>query len=104
MAAPNRAEILRRAREAFRDHGRGFVVVIEGRDEPHYGFVDELQKTLADEEDAVEIVKAAGEAVAAYDPETEAVITDERTEGIIVVIVGPTQTRLVGDLFWTKPI
>jgi hypothetical protein len=100
MPRPDRAEILRRAKDTFREHGRGFVVVVEGRDEPHYGFPDELQHALADEEEAVGIVKAAAGAVAAYDPQREAVVIDERAEGIFVVIVGPVQTRVIGELFW----
>jgi hypothetical protein len=52
VPSPDRAEILRRAKEAFREHGRGFVVVVEDREEPHYGFLDELQKLLGDEPDA----------------------------------------------------
>ena len=102
MPAPNRAEILRRAREAFREHGRGFVVVVEGRGEPHYGFVDELQKALTDDEDDADFLKAAGEAVAAYDPQTEAVVIDERAEGIFIVIVGPADTRVIGEFFLSK--
>ena len=102
MPAPNRAELLRRAREAFLEQGRGFVVVVEGRDEPHYGFIDELQKALTDDEDDADFLKAAAEAVAAYDPETEAVVIDERAEGIFIVIVGSTETRVIGEFFGTK--
>jgi len=69
---------------------------------PHYGFLDELQKSLADQDEAAGIVKAAEEAVAAYDPETEAVVIDERSEGTFVVIVGAAETRVVGEFFWTK--
>lgn len=49
MPAPNRTAILRRARIAFRDHGRGFVVVLDDRQEPHYGFLSELEKRLEDD-------------------------------------------------------
>ena len=102
MPAPSRAEILRRAREAFPEDRRGFVVVVEGRDEPHYGFVDELQKALTDDEDDADFLTAAAEAVAAYDPETEAVVIDEQSERIFVVIVGPEETRVIGESFWSK--
>ena len=103
MPAPNRAETLRRTKGVSREARRGFVVVIEGRDEPHYGFVDELQKALANEAEAARIVKAAEEAVAAYDPEKEAVVIDERAEGIFVLIRSEIETRVAGEFFWTKP-
>jgi len=102
MPAPNRAEIPRRARDAFHTDGLGFIVVVERRYERHYGFLDELERALTSEEEAVKIVKAAKEAVAAYDPETEAVVIDERAKGIFVVIVGATETRVVGEFCWVK--
>ena len=87
---------------AFLEHGRGFVVVVEGRDEPHYGFVDELERAIADEVEGAGILKAAKEAVTSYDRDTEAVVIDERAEGIFVVIVGPKETRVIGEFFGTK--
>ena len=69
MAAPDRAEILRRARDAFREHGRGFAVVIEGRDEPRYGFLDELRENLVEEPEADTLVEATQFALKVCVPE-----------------------------------
>jgi len=48
------------------------------------------------------ILKAAAEAVNAYDPEREAVVIDERAEGIVVLILGETEARVVGVFFWSS--
>jgi hypothetical protein len=101
MPHPDRKGLLRRAAEASKKHGRG-ILVIEGRDVPHYGFLDELQRSLADEAEATTILMAAEEAVNFYDPTTEAVVIDERTEGIFVLIVGAAETRVVGEVFRTR--
>lgn len=99
MPAPNRAEILRRAREAYLDHGRGFVIIFEDREEPHYGFLDELQTSLADEEEAAGIVRAAEDAVAAYDPEKEAVSGTRRLDRAAVADapMGRRELLLTGE-------
>lgn len=102
MPAPDRAEILGGVKEAVHEYGRRHVVLLDNRDQPHYGFPDELQRVLVIEEEAAGIVKAAAEAVAAYDPQREAVVIDERAEGIFVVIGGPAETRVFSELFGTK--
>jgi hypothetical protein len=56
MPTPDRAEILRRVKEAFLEHGRGFVVVANDREEPHYGFLGDLRERLVDEPDAATLI------------------------------------------------
>ena len=103
MPAPERAEILRRVREAFLEHGRGFVIIFEDREEPRYGLFDDLRTSLPDEAEAATILMAVEKAVVAYDSKTEAVVIDERAEGIFVLIRSEIETRVAGEFFWTKP-
>jgi hypothetical protein len=56
MSSPSRAEILHRAKEAFRKHGPGFVVVVEDREEPHYGVLPEVEERLEDDPDAKTLI------------------------------------------------
>jgi hypothetical protein len=102
MPAPDRAEILRRAKDAFREHGPGFVVVVEDREEPHYGFLDELQKLLGDEPETRELISATESALMLYRPDEEAVVINSRGEGIYVLIVGPDRTQTLGEILWAK--
>jgi hypothetical protein len=74
MPAPDRAEILRRAKDAFRKHARGFVVVLDDRGELHYGFLPELEERLGNHSDARTLIHAAIIAVEIYDPDREAVV------------------------------
>jgi len=76
---------------------------MEGRDVPHYGFLDELRLSLSGEPDAATILKATGAAVNSYNPESEAVVFDERAEGVVILIVGAAETRVVAESYWTKP-
>jgi sugar/nucleoside kinase (ribokinase family) len=103
MSSPNRAEILRRAKEAFREHGRGFVVVLDERREPHYGFLDEPRSLLADEPDAEGHLSVTDSALSLYRPEEEAVVIDSRAEGIYVLIAGEDRSQTPGEIPWTKP-
>lgn len=102
MPAPDRTEILRRAKEAFREHGRGFVVVVEDREEPHYGLLDELRENPAEEPEADTLIEATEFALRAYVPEAEAVVIDSRPEGIFVVIISSFATWPVGEILWGK--
>lgn len=97
MPPPDRTEILRRGKEAFREHGRGFVVVHDGREERHYGLLEELEENLAEESDARGLLIVARKAVEEYDPEREAVLIDSRPEGIYVLIVGEKGSRTLGE-------
>jgi len=102
MPAPDRAKILRRAKEAFREHGRGFVVCLDDRDEPHYGFLPKLKERLRDEPDAKTLPAAAFVAVEQYHPDREAVVIDSRPEGIYVMVVWDGGTWMVSEIAWGK--
>ncbi|MGE5346340.1 MAG: hypothetical protein ACM3JH_10320 [Acidithiobacillales bacterium] len=98
MASSDRAELLRRARDACRAHGRGFIVAHEGREERHCGLLEELEENLAEESDARGLLIVARKAVEEYDPEREAVLIDSRPDGICVLIVGEKGSRALGTL------
>ncbi len=103
MPAPDRAEILRRAKEAFHEHGRGFVVVLDDREESHYGFLPELKERLGDEPEAEGLISITESVLSLYRPECEAVVIDSRPEGIYVLIVSEDWTQTFGEILWTKP-
>jgi hypothetical protein len=97
MPPPDRTDLLRRARDAYRAHGRGFFVAHDGREERHYGLLEELEENLAEESDARGLLVVARKAVEGYDPEREAVLIDSRPEGIYVLIVGEEGSRTLGE-------
>lgn len=101
MPAPDRAEIPRRAKDAYREHGRGFVVV-DDREEPHCGLLPELEELLEDEPGAETLVASLVLALRIYVPEREAVLVDSRPEGIDVKIVSETETLVIGGITWLK--
>ncbi len=103
MPSPNRAEILRRAKEVFCEHGRGFVVVLDDREETHYGFLPELEERLGDDPDARGLLSVTESALGLYRLEAEAVVIDSRREGIYVLIVGEDRSQTFGEILWTKP-
>jgi hypothetical protein len=100
MSAPTRPELLRRARDAYHAHGRGFTIAHEGREEAHYGLPEELDDALAEESDASGLVAVARTAIEEYDPEREAVLIDSRSDGILVTIVGENGPRTLGRFRW----
>ncbi len=99
---PDRPELLRRAREAYREHGRGFVIMHDGREEGYYGLGAELEESLAEECDSRGLLEVARRAIEGYDPEREAVLIDSRPEGIYVLIVGEKGSRTLGEFLWGK--
>ncbi len=102
MPAVDRAEIMRRAKDAFREHGRGFVVVMEDREEPHYGFLPELEELLEGEPEAKTLLDAAFVALELYQPDREAVVIDSRPEGIYVMVVWASGVWTVGEIVWSR--
>ena len=58
-----------------------------------------LRASLSDVPEAGTILTAAEEAANSFNPKTDAVVIDERSEGIFVVIVGPKETRVIGEFF-----
>lgn len=87
---------------AFREDGRGSVVMLDYREEPHYGFLPELEERLGDEPDAKRLLSATVQVLDGYNPENEAVVIDSRPEGIFVLIVSDGGTRMVGEILFEK--
>ncbi len=98
----DRTGLLRRADEAYRERGRGFLVAHDDRVEPHYGLAEELEENLAEESDSRALLAVAHKAIEEYDPEREAVLIDSRPEGIYVLIVGERGSRTLGEFLWVK--
>ena len=102
MPVLDRDEIIQRAKDAFREHGRGFVVLLDDREEPHYGFLPEFQELLEAEPDAKDLIDAVRIALETYIPEHEAVVVDSRPEGIDVMVLWLGRTWTVGGIVWSK--
>jgi len=109
MPSPDRAEILRRAREAVLEHGRSFVVVLGDRDELRDGLLPELEERLGEERDAETLIDSEGIAVESLRPERETVGDDAltRENGPLSVVQNPgsstppvVATRLMMSARW----
>ncbi len=98
MSSPDRTEILRRAKEAFLKHGRGFLILMADRDDPHYSFQSEIEAGLRDDPDAKGLLAWIGLALETYRPETEAVVVEERPDGLNVLVIREGGTTIVGGL------
>jgi hypothetical protein len=101
MPTPGRSEILRLAKDAFRYHGCGFVVLLHDREEPHYGFLPELEELLEDEPEAKDLINSIAVAPETYFPEHEAVVAEARPEGIDVMVLWRGGTWVVGGIVWS---
>lgn len=89
------------ARTAFRSHGRGLVVFLDGRDWPHYSTLEELRESLAFEPEAGALIAASAHALDVYDPKAEAVVVTSRDKGVYVVIVRAEGVETVGGLIYS---
>jgi len=102
MPLLDRREIVNLAKEAFREHGRGFVLMLDDREKPRYGFQPELEKKLGDAPDAKALIESAVLAVESYDPEREAVVIDSRPDGVFAMVIWKHGTRIVGKRLFKK--
>jgi hypothetical protein len=102
MPPPDRVEILRQAKEAYREHGRGFVVVMQDdREEPHCGSPSELEESLGDDPDAKTLIDATAVAVDTYGPARQAVVINARPKGIDVMVIWSGGVSTVGEILWS---
>lgn len=102
MPSLDRHEIVKLAKEAFREGGRGFVSMLDDREKPHYGFLPELKEKLGAEPDAKALIESAVIAVESYDPEREAVVIDSRPDGVFAMVIWKRGTRIVGKILFEK--
>ena len=98
MPALDREEILQRAKDAFVEAGRGFVVLMYDRDEPRYGFLSELEELLGDYPESKRLLDSIAAALETYLPESEAVLVDFRGEAIFISIIRDSGSELVGEV------
>ena len=98
MSHPDRRELLRRAGEAYREFGHGVLLLMEGREEPLYAFREELEERLGDEPDAKRLLDWIFVALTTFRPPEEAVVLDDRPDGIYVLVIREAGTCLVGSL------
>ncbi len=93
-------ELLRLARHAFRENGRGFVLQLDDQEPLRYAFPSELVENLESEPDATSLIDSVHAAVEKYNPETEDVLMDFRGETILISIIRDTGSELVGEILF----
>jgi hypothetical protein len=99
-----RGEVIRAsAREGFRIAGRGVLVMFDDEDLERYSTVEDLREVLAKAPELEGLVQVAEEAVAAYDPEREAVVLESRYEAVSVILVRETEVVTLGTLAFVEP-
>jgi hypothetical protein len=91
------------AREGFLTAGRGVVVTFDDQDEVRYSTIEDLRGALADAPELEGSLGVAGDAVASYDAEREAVILESRYEAASVILVRETEVGTLGTLAFVEP-
>ena len=71
---------------------------MEGQEEPLYAFREELEERLGDEPDAKRLLDWIFVALTTFHPPEEAVVLDDRPDGIYVLVIREVGTCLVGSL------
>lgn len=89
--------------DGFRFTGRGVVVTFDNGDEVRYSTIENLRGALTDAPELEGLLGVAGNAVASYDPETEAVVIDSRHEGISLYVVRADGVETLGTLAFVAP-
>ena len=98
-----RAVLRARAREGFRTAGRGVVVTFDDQDEVRYSTIEDLRGALADAPELEGLLGVAGDAVASYDAEREAVILESCYDGVSVHLVRAGEVITLGTLAFVDP-
>lgn len=88
------------ARDAFRENGRGFVLLLDDQEPLRYAFPSELVENLQSEPDARRLIETVHGAVEKYVPETEAVLVDFRGEAILVSIIRDAGSEMIGEILF----
>ncbi len=88
MPHPLRLELLRRALEGYRRHGRGYLVLRHDRNTVSYSTEGELEEILAEDETAAEgLLQTTVDTVASYVPGPEAVVVNATPEGVFLLLI-----------------
>jgi hypothetical protein len=100
---PLRLELLRRALEGYRQHGRGYLVLRHDRNTLSYSTAGELEQLLADDEAASdELLRLAADTIASYVPGPEAVVVNATPEGVFLLQISATDVAGVGEIIFSK--
>ena len=70
----------------------------EGQEVPLYVFREELEERLGDEPDAKRLLDWVSIALATFRPPDEAIVLEDRTDGIYVLVIRDVGACLVGSL------
>jgi len=98
---PLRLELLRRAREGFREKGRGYIVLRHDRNTLSYSTSGELEELLGEGEPGSEgLLQMAADTVASYDPEPQAVVVNATPEGVFLLQVSAHHVVGVGEIIY----
>ena len=103
MAHPLRLELLRRALEGFRQHGRGYIVLRHDRNTLSYRTEGELEELLADDEPGAEgLLQMAVDTIASYEPGPQAVVVNATPEGVFLLRVSRDFVVGVGEIIYRR--
>jgi hypothetical protein len=100
---PLRLELLRRARDGYRQHGRGYIVLRHDRNTLSYSTAGELEQLLADDEPGADgLLQSTANTVASYDPETEAVVVNVTPEGAFLLQVSASFVAGIDEIIFSR--
>ncbi|MCE7956541.1 hypothetical protein FBQ97_02295 [Acidobacteria bacterium ACD] len=95
---PVLSEALREGREAYREFGRGALLVLDDEEEPTYGTAEDLKERLSKEPDARSLLASVIYATGSYDPLKEAVTVTAFQDSFLVHIVRASGAELIGGV------
>ncbi|KAA0250337.1 MAG: hypothetical protein EDX89_22955 [Acidobacteria bacterium] len=95
---PVLSEALRQGREAYREFGRGALLVLDAEEEPTYGAAEDLIERLSKEPDAKSLLASVIYATGSYDPLKEAVTVTVFQDSFLVHIIRANGAELVGGV------
>jgi hypothetical protein len=89
--------------EGLRSAGRGVVVTFDDQEDVRYSTIEELRGALAKAPELKGLIEVAGQAVASYDPQREAVVLESRFETVSIYLVRPGEVVTLGSLAFVDP-
>lgn len=103
MPHPLRLELLRRALEGYRQHGRGYLVLRHDRNTLSYSTAGELEQLLPDDGPASDgLLRLAADAIASYVPGPEAVVVNGTPEGVFLLQISAKDVVGIGEIILSK--
>lgn len=82
--------------------GRGFVVLRVDESAVHYATLSDLREGLQEEVAVVGLLDTAQLVYDTYDPETEALVLDFRTEALTALLVRADRAEVLGSVDFMK--